>query len=262
LDTLIIEPQKLLIVGDFNVHWDVSSNTTKNLKDIFYSKALDQHINKATQKHGHTLDLVITRADCGLVKNIVIQPPDLSDHSTIIIKCNVEKPAAVKKTIKYRKLKDINIEEFRAELRDGPIGTSATNQSVDELVEEYNGCLSALIEKHAPMITREVYIRDHSPWYTEEVKCAKQEKRRAERRYITHPSAINSDMLKIEKAKYAQICKQARITFYHTKLKGADSKIIFRTARDLLHQCKETNLPTHDNTQDLSDDFVNFFKIR
>jgi len=261
LDTLIMLPQKLLIVGDFNVHWDIASNTTtKNLKDIFYSKGLNQHINKATQEQGHTLDLVLSRADCGLVKTIDIQPPNLSDHSTIIIKCNMEKPAAEKKTIKYRKLKDIDAEDFRMELRNSQLVTSVANQTVDELVEQYNSSLSTLMQKHAPMITREVFIRDHSPWYTEEVKGAKRKKRRAERRYMSHPSAINSDMLKIEKAGYAQICKQAKMTFYHAKLKGANSKIIFRTARDLLHQCKDTNLPTHDNTQDLSNDFVNFFK--
>ena len=79
--------------------WTFQATQQPQISDILYSKGLDQHIDKATQKVGHTLDLVITRAESSLIKSIDIRPPHLSDHSIFIIKYNVEKPAAVKKTV-------------------------------------------------------------------------------------------------------------------------------------------------------------------
>jgi len=54
----------LLLLGDFNFHFDDNSNAdTLRLKDMFSGLNLDQHVNGSTHKHGHYLDLVLTRAN-------------------------------------------------------------------------------------------------------------------------------------------------------------------------------------------------------
>ena len=62
LETVILEPEPLLICGDFNIHVDIVDNRdTIAFLDLLESMALKQHVNFATHEHGHILDLIISR---------------------------------------------------------------------------------------------------------------------------------------------------------------------------------------------------------
>ena len=55
------------------------------------------------------------------------------------------------------------------------------SDDLEELVSQYNTCLSDVLDKHAPIITKLATDKCQTPWYTEECKTLKTEKRRAER---------------------------------------------------------------------------------
>ena len=75
----------LLILGDFNIHWECQRNAdTKQPADILKSVNLRQHVPKRTNIHGHILDLDISRDDDNLIKSVSSM---LSDH--FLIKINV-----------------------------------------------------------------------------------------------------------------------------------------------------------------------------
>ena len=83
LEKSILSSGKLLIVGDFNIHCDVTLNAdTLKFRDLSKEYVLIQHISESTHKCGHTLDLVITRNQSD-VNNLNIADPLLSDHSMI-----------------------------------------------------------------------------------------------------------------------------------------------------------------------------------
>ena len=64
---------KLIIAGDFNVHWDKQSNPERQqLEDLLHSFGLIQHVNDSTHSDGHTLDLLITHADDNLVSSCLV----------------------------------------------------------------------------------------------------------------------------------------------------------------------------------------------
>ena len=49
-----------VIVGDFNVHVDVSTDSVaQQLNDVLTDNGLCQHVDVATHDRGHTLDLVM-----------------------------------------------------------------------------------------------------------------------------------------------------------------------------------------------------------
>ena len=53
---------RLLILGDFNVHWDVESDTEKKqFVDLLEAFSITQHVEGPTHSRGHTLDLVMSR---------------------------------------------------------------------------------------------------------------------------------------------------------------------------------------------------------
>ena len=70
-EELVVSPGNLLIVGDFNYHIDnISKSDTIKFNKILESFNLQQHVNGPTHKKGHTLDLIITRAEERLVTSI------------------------------------------------------------------------------------------------------------------------------------------------------------------------------------------------
>ena len=80
-ELLAISPGNLIITGDFNYHMDdVKNPDTIKFNRILESFNLKQHVNGPTHDKGHTLDLMITRADDNLIytteikKNNVIRP--------------------------------------------------------------------------------------------------------------------------------------------------------------------------------------------
>jgi hypothetical protein len=81
MESVILSKEHLLVLGDFNIHLDISDDAIKFL-DLLES--LEQHVTKSTRIHGHTLDLVIT---CK-TENIIPFPPCscsyLSDHTSSV----------------------------------------------------------------------------------------------------------------------------------------------------------------------------------
>ncbi len=54
--------------------------------------------------------------------------------------------------------------------------------SLDLLVEKYDATLSELIDKHAPLKTKKVVVRQMQPWFNQDIKVAKQLRRKLERK--------------------------------------------------------------------------------
>jgi endonuclease/exonuclease/phosphatase family metal-dependent hydrolase len=53
-------PAKVLILGDFNIHWDVPDDPdTRKLKSVLQEAAFHQHVTWPTHIAGHTIDFVI-----------------------------------------------------------------------------------------------------------------------------------------------------------------------------------------------------------
>ena len=97
----------MVIVGDFNIHWDNDCPEQRELKDLRESTNLKWWVKETTHEDGHIIDLVITRHDDTIIKGTTV-PTFFSDHGAIHIDMNATKPCIPKKTITFRKYKTIN----------------------------------------------------------------------------------------------------------------------------------------------------------
>lgn len=62
LESAVLCPDRLLITGDFNIHFDTDSDIDAiRLHDLFESVGLEQHVEHPTNVCVHTLDLIVTR---------------------------------------------------------------------------------------------------------------------------------------------------------------------------------------------------------
>jgi exonuclease III len=83
---------KLLILGDFNTHWDKQHDTeTAKLSNLLKAFNLSQHVREQTHQAGHIIDLVISRDGDNLVSSCDVNSL-ISDHHAIHLNLACTKP--------------------------------------------------------------------------------------------------------------------------------------------------------------------------
>ena len=176
LTSLAVRPGELLVTGDFNIHVnDTNDPNFRHFLEILDSLNLVQPVTEQTHKAGHTLDLVITHKDGDILNSKPCTHYYLSSHSTIVYTLKFLKPRPLQKIIKCRKLKSVDIGELKKDLKMSELLhlNDHADMSVDELNLKYHETLSALLDKHAPLVVRKVPARKCLPWFNDEIASAK-----------------------------------------------------------------------------------------
>ena len=73
----------------------------------------------------------------------------------------------------------------------------------------YNSVLSNILDAQAPLITRQVQVRQHSPWFTGSIREAKRERRRAKWGWPSEKTQGNIDALQFAGAGVNGLCTSA-----------------------------------------------------
>ena len=103
---------KLVILGDFNFHYDQQDNPdTKRLCLSLRNHNLTQHVTQPTHQRGHTLDWLVTR-DNDLIVNTDISTDLPSDHSAILATLNLPLPPKTKHPVTRRNIKRVDRSQF------------------------------------------------------------------------------------------------------------------------------------------------------
>ena len=96
------------------------------------------------------------------------------------------------KTVSYRKIKEIDRQSLRNEVAETKLCLNSPN-TLHDLVDCYNSTLSSLLDGHAPLLTKRFKIRPFVPWFNNDIKQVRKERRRAEKKWRRTGSA--SDFL-------------------------------------------------------------------
>ena len=260
LESACVSKGRLLLLGDFNIHVDNESDANaqhfKEVLDLFNMK---QHVNEKTHKHSHTLDLLITRED-DTVCNLSVEDNDISDHFNIDFCLNADKPKKPTNTIQYRKLRDINVEAFKEDIRVSSLH-NRTFSCVEAMSKCYNETLSDILDKHAPLITKQVVIHPESPWYSQEVATCRKAKRKAERKWRQTGLHIHKEIFNIERNKLIRTIAKAKKEYISSQIEQSSNsqRSLFKCLDSLRNKGKKVILPDHDNPGDLCDEVVSFF---
>ena len=157
----------MIVLGDFNVHInDENDNEAGIFVDTITACGFNQHVTFPIHWVSNILDLVFTET-CNSI-NVKSCRPDsiLNDHTVAEIVMAQPSQSIQRKLIKYRKLKDIDINQFN---RDPEVSDTVTG-SFDDMVEDLESKLLQTLNKHAPEITKTVTVRHRIPWYTDKIK--------------------------------------------------------------------------------------------
>ena len=262
LELLSTSSGKLLLVGDFNFHLDdVSDLDTRKLVTLLESVTLSQHIHEPTHKSGHTLDLVITRSSDNFVNNITVKQHLLDCvHFPIFAHLSLEKKIPVVREIEYRKIRAINVDHFRSDLKCHLSNCDFTDDTKN-LCDVYNAVIKEVVDQHAPLRKRKLAVRDRSPWISDEIQLARRNRRKAERKWRATRLTIHRDIYKEQRHHVTELIKRSKTEYYSQLVdeNSSDQKALFRIINTLLHHKQQQPLPAHTDLESLANNFGNYF---
>ncbi|XP_051806672.1 uncharacterized protein LOC127534728 [Acanthochromis polyacanthus] len=172
LSELVLSSDKVIIVGDFNIHVDIDSDSlTTAFNSLLDSIGFSQHVNKSTHSFNHTLDLVLTYGIEIEELTVFPQNPLLSDHFMITFQFKVKDCIAAENKYHYRRcLSDNSVSKFKEIIPSLFTSATFTDKSegkyyyftpteVDYYVNNASASLRTTLDSVAP-VKRKLYLRE------------------------------------------------------------------------------------------------------
>ena len=187
---------------------------------------------------------------------ISVNPSLPSDHYVVSCTLAVPRPPKAKKLMEYRKLRNIDIEQFQHDITTSQLVINPADD-LDELISQYNKTLSDLLDQHAPMIKRMVTVRPNTSWYSDEIRKEKCTRRRLEWEW-------RKTGLHVHRQLYIQQCQhvnslswKAKVEYNRNRIANCDQKELFKVVKKMTQG--ERVLPEYDNPAVLSEEFNTCF---
>ena len=269
LSTLVICDGEIIICGDVNLHLDNSSNHyTRLFTHSLNAYGFMQNIKGPTHYQGHTLDVFITRDSSTLINDLTVIDPMLcnddnnilQDHYAIIARLSIEKQSPRNKSITFRKLRDIDLNEFKYDITNSPMLNNSA-LPLEEMVKNYNKCLSITLDNHAPIICKIITVRKNALWYDNTLLSAKRLKRKLERKWRETKSISDYREYRNQSIAVNKNLETARIKHYNNEIcqQQGNSKVMFSVAKKLTGDNSDPVLPHHTDPATLANRFSAFF---
>ena len=257
LDFATTSDGDLLIIGDFNVHFeDLGDSRARKFRELLQTCGLSQAINEPTYPaSNHILDLVIFRDTDGLLLSAQCCYDLKSDHYSLVCHLNVPKPKLAPQCKSVRAIHKIDHVEFSHDL--------ATTLTPVPTVTDLNTTLRKLLDKHAPVRQRAVRQHRWALWYNSvasELQKLERERRRAERCWVSSRLTVHKQIYNATKQKVVECVHQAKTAFYSSKVAAASScKELFKTVTSMLGKTVNVFMPSTHEPSQLPGLFSQFF---
>ena len=261
LESLAVHGGHAILVGDLNFHINNPNDRDANeLKILLSSLSLKQHVQGPTHRSGNTLDLVITREDGNLVTSAIATDHGFRDHFPIFVSTSIKKPADQKKTVSFRKIKALSADALNEALSHSNICRPIAHHSLADLISLYNDELTQVLNDLAPLKTRTITYRPDTEWYNDAIRQAKQQRRRAERKWRSTGLHVDREVFIEQRDHVNQMIEDAKQNHYRDQVNGCeDLKQLFKIVNKLLGKKTDAVLPSKISVSSLAQRFNEFF---
>ena len=262
LEKCAVSYTSFLLMGDFNFHVDVPSDTVaRNFLAVTSSFGLQQHVAFPTHIKGHTLDLVLSSPETGLVRESHVSASiGGSDHFSVLTTVRAHKPSLPLKTINYRPLKRLNIEEFTKDLIDSPF-VSLPSDDLDSLLRQYDASVLSVLDKHAPICRRTFILRPYNPWYSNTIAAQRRQCRQAERKWRKSGLTVDAQIMQHRQKCLAESIFTAKATYYRDKISecAGNRRALSQFLNHAMSRRGSAKLPHHKSPGELAERFAAYF---
>ena len=175
-----------------------------------------------------------------IIESLDVVDSALSDHRTVFCSLSLRKPGRVKQQETSRNLRRIDPTGFQTDV--SQVASSLAECPDCELLEELNASLlRTVLDRHASLITRTVTARPSAPWITEEVKVAKCNLRKAERRWRSSGLTVHKQIFIEQKSVKKRVILCAKCKHFCEKLSQCNSsKQLYGLTNELLGNSKSS----------------------
>ena len=273
LNTQLDDVLWTIVCGDFNLWVELPNRpSTRKFLDLVNIFNMKNNVNVPTARSGHTLDLVITDDSSNLISNIEAEEFGSLFHYAVTYDVNILRRTNIEKEITFRNKKifdPINfIDTSCAELlgaADHPCQCSPVprlkKDCINCLCSEYNTIFSRNFDTLCPTKTKKINLVKDPPWYNNEIKEARKERRLKELRWRRNKTNERRLEFNASRNKVCRLIQQAKSKYYNDKIEefSSDSAKLNGLLSDLTGEDKEVILPASDNDKLLADNFGIFF---
>ncbi len=217
LGGIMMKYDRLVILGDFNIHICCSSNgLAREFLNLIDSFNLVQSVTGPTHKLGHTLDLVLSY---GLtVCDFEIMETGFSDHKSVVfnmsLSCSLGKPC-----VSTRRCRIMNSETSNdfCTMYEAAFSNSyydcSSDLCADELLFSFTSVCSNILDSIAPLKTR-CFKSKSEPWLNNSTRAAHRLCRRAEHKWKKDKLQVSYEIFKNRLTNYQKTIKMARVKYF------------------------------------------------
>ncbi len=164
LSELVLAADKVLIVGDFNIHVDNEKDALQSaFIEIRNSIGVRQHVS-GTHCRNHTLDLILSHGIDVNGVEVLQKSDDISDHDLVLCKLHIAKAVNSTPSYKYvRTITSTTTDCFVSNIPDLSQFLSISNSAdkLDDVTESMDSFFSSTLDTVAPLHLRK--IKEKSP---------------------------------------------------------------------------------------------------
>ena len=167
-----------------------------------------------THEHGQTLDLVITRESDNLICGR--SAPDIlfSDHLALLFKLKTARQPLKVGRVSFRKLRSIDRDAFMDEIRNSELFQVDTDDPDELATRLFDNTLRSLLDRHDPVKHKNTTSRPCVPWMKDEIKLAKRQRRKAERKWRAFKAHIDFLSYRTMRNRVTFLSNKARSDYY------------------------------------------------
>uniref|UniRef100_A0A803SMB9 Reverse transcriptase domain-containing protein n=1 Tax=Anolis carolinensis TaxID=28377 RepID=A0A803SMB9_ANOCA len=233
---------RLVVLGDFNVHADTDSCSAAAMDLVSTMETLGLLLCSTGPTHqaGHTLDLIFS-AGIQVTQASILEVP-WSDHCALRVRLeHAYPPGKGAEPIWARPRRLMEPSRFQNALKD----LEPVSDSIDVQVDMWNIRLSNALDEIAPRRPLQPR-RNRSPWFTEELRSMKREKRRLEGVWRELHDRASRSAYRAFMESYEHATIEAKRVYYASLIESASSRPakLFKIIRSL------TTVPTNPKSDD------------
>ena len=265
LSELVLTADKVLVVGDFNIHVDNKKDSLGlAFTDILNSIGVRQHVSGPTHCRNHTLDLILSHGiDIDAVE-ILQQSDDISDHYLVSCILHLVKAAKLPPCHKYgRTITSTTKDRFLNNLPDQfhRLSIPDSLEDLDVETETIASVFSSTLDSVAPLRLKKIKEINPTPWYNEHTRALKVAARKMERSWKKTKLEVFRISWRERMIEYRKALKTARSAYFSKLLEENkhNPRYLFDTVAKLTRNKASTSDVSKEHS---SNDFMNFFTCK
>ena len=268
LSNLALTKDKVIVVGDFNVHVDVENDSLGvSFRSILDSLGFSQVVDGPTNKRFHTLDLILTYGIS--IEHLTIFPHNdfLSDHFLLTFDFVLTSFNPPDKAVLTRSISDNVIAKFKERLSSAIESVNCSldpctsvSSNIECLTNNLTDLLKTTLDDIAPLKMKIKKQERSAPWFNLLARELKQRSRRLERVWRSTKTDMAYIAWKDSFKTYKKTLSRIRSNYFSSLIEENKNnpRFLFSTLARLTknHNSIEPIIPSNL----CSDDFLKFFQ--